>query len=821
MRAMSFRTFATAAAVLALLACATGAGAKAKPVPARQIMLTVLAGPRISVDQAAVTVTDADGRVVARSRTVNAGAARFVIAKGRAPYTITTSGGTVRGHDFAGHVQLVTSRLGGPSGIQYASFATTVAAQYQKLYGGSTLAPERRIYQALGLQPSNGWFQLKYGTHSVRGHRIMRAARLAGGYDALVADAVARLHSGRPQQRFASRHPDSGYTSPSVLASTRQSDYQPSSVASAPCQMQILPQPASTMPATVGIYSTFMVAGAVSAFATKDPSLLLNGVAGMVFGYTPGMTNSSMLRSISAQLSCISKQIAQLQNTLNNLKLDTVLSSLKSCTAAVNSAWSTYQQYIANAGNNPNNAAYALSTSNASLAYFMDTTVSAMYNTSCAGGGIINSTLFSTSGAAESGWQTYLDNFKSGTYNSTDSVALSQSSVEELEYFLQYYGVIEYEMAALQTDYFNWQQLENPKNSYLEAQQIGWGSYCAKAPSLADLQSNTDIASWCQMQQNIVDVWPSGIYTDEVGAWKDGGSNGAINPNEMDGIAISAVPAALGVSTTAWNQTPRLVTPEWLGGKSLASKANVANAMTSYNNQPSQPLTPPYENWNHTLGPKPIQVTSSQMSGFSKLGVFFSGQLNSSVTTQTATVNGQSTTQSITSVNYDTQNWQLLGSNATMTMSWDSCNVQSGGDNFPTRTVSGAVYSPSHWDGNKLGGESDITWSTPTSYVCDGIPPIAWMLGRAWTQGGSWPAGPTITSSGTVTANATLAATGCPSGGCTWAITDGAPAGLTLGSTTGTLAWTGSAPGTTATIQVVAMNAQLFSAPVTLTVQLS
>ena len=117
------------------------------------------------------------------------------------------------------------------------------------------------------------------------------------------------------------------------------------------------------------LYNALTGGGALAApyaFATKDPSLLLNGVAGMVFGYTPGMTNSSMLRSLSSQLSCISKQIAQLQNTLNNLKLDTVLSSLKSCTAAVNSAWSTYQQYIANAGNNPNNPAYALSTSNRS-----------------------------------------------------------------------------------------------------------------------------------------------------------------------------------------------------------------------------------------------------------------------------------------------------------------------------------------------------------------------------------------------------------------------------------------------------------------------
>ena len=814
-----FRVIAVLAALVSLLAVATTAGAKAKPVPPRQILLTVLAGPRIPVDQAAITVTDADGRVVARSRTANAGAARFDVGAGRAPYTITTSGGTVRGRDFEGHLRLVTSRLGGPSGIQYASFATTVAARYQSLYGGSVGAIERRIYKALGLQATTGAFQLKYGTHEVRGHRILRTARRVGGYDALVDDAVARLRDGRPQQSFASRYHDGNYAPPQSAAAPRDSSYQPSAVAAAPCQMQLLPQPQSTMPATVGIYSTMMVAGTVSAFMTKDPSLLLNGVAGMVFGYTPGMTNSSMLRSISAQLTCISAQITQLQNTLNNLKMDTLLSTLKPCTTAVNNAWSTYQQYISNAAANPTNSTYALSTANPSLSYFMETTVPAMYNTSCAGGGVINSTLFSTSGGGESGWQTYLANFKSGTYNSTDKYALSQSSVEELQYFLQYYGVVEYEMAALQTDYFNWEQLVNPGTSYLEAQQIGWGPYCAKAPSLSDLEGNTDVASWCQMQQNIVDVWPSGIYTDEVGAWKNGGTNGVIDPNEIDGIAISAVPAAYGVNTTGWTQTERLVTPQWLGGKSLASKVNIANAVTSYNNQPSQPLTPPWENWNHTLGPKTILPTSSQMSGFDKLGVFFSGQLNSKITTQTATVDNQSTTQTITSVDYDTQNWQLLGSNATMTMSWDSCNVQSNGDNYPTRTVSGAVYSPSHWDGNKLGGESDITNSK--SYVCDGIPPIAWMLGRTWTQGGSWPPAPTITTAGTVAANATLAATGCPSSGCTWTITDGAPSGLTISSTTGTLAWTGSAPGTTATIEVVAMNAQMFSAPVSLTVQLT
>jgi hypothetical protein len=62
----------------------------------------------MSLDQATITVTDADGQVVGTGRTVNAGAAEIAVSKGRLPFLISTSGGTVRGRAFEGHLQAVT-----------------------------------------------------------------------------------------------------------------------------------------------------------------------------------------------------------------------------------------------------------------------------------------------------------------------------------------------------------------------------------------------------------------------------------------------------------------------------------------------------------------------------------------------------------------------------------------------------------------------------------------------------------------------------------------------------------------------------------------
>ncbi len=809
----------------------------------RILRISAQAAPMMSLDQATITVTDADGQVVGTGRTVNAGAAEIAVSKGRLPFLISTSGGTVRGRAFEGHLQAVTGHTTRADGIVRVSFVTTIAARYRAMHGGTTKLVERRVYKRLGLSARLGWFQTQYGVHSLRGAKMMALAQVRGGYDVAIDDLVARLDDGRRFPSLASTKPDRTW---SVSRTTTRA------TSTSPCPANILPPTNAAQSAIVAQYGTYAAAGTATAMATGDPYTLLTGVAGMMFASQPGMTNSSVIASITSQLTCISAQIAQLQQTVNQLTLLTTLAPLQNCVSAITARWSEYQQFITDAANNPGNPNYTLSISNPNLITWFPE-VSTMNSTIC--NAIINQTLFSAQGGSQPAWRTLLANYKSGTYLSSDSTAFEPGSVQGLQYFLQFYGTLQYQQAALMTDYYNWLSLTT-NQSYLASQQIAWGPPCLKAPSLSDVEANVLSNSWCQWQQNIVNVWPGSTFTDEVGSWK---SNTSTDPNAIGGLAISAVPGIFGISTTAYGKNPTSLTTDYLNGDNINkydSRWNAANAFASFNNQPATTIAAPYQ----YHGARQALATGAPscngncdsdpvIGGYVVFKTFFNGWLNAVV--NPATASSPATVSSTTSDAKGHVTYQILGADGEIesSSSPSACGRQSstnsGGqtiNKYGYYTAHNAVYSPSPWTkntGGTLGGGSETitpligtTTSGAATDGCQSTPPIAWLKSRPWVQGGAWPAVPVINvpANNAVSATATLTASGCPTSACTWAITSAAvPQGLVLSASSGTFKWSGATSGQTASVQVVAgtpvptqvmpgSTQMVFSAPVTLTV---
>jgi hypothetical protein len=201
----------------------------------------------------------------------------------------------------------------------------------------------------------------------------------------------------------------------------------------------------------------------------------------------------------------------------------------------------------------------------------------------------------------------------------------------------------------------------------------------------------------------------------------------------------------------------------------------------------------------------------------SKFGPCFSSWLNAA---KPAPVNGSYATVNLAPGSSKTADgWQQLATDGVVVFDDHStCGYNGTGKStvYAHYTSHNTIYSPSPWTANTggtIGGGTPAEGTDPCSIKI----PIAFLKGRTATQGTTWPSAPVITSTGTVAATATLVATGCPSGGCVWAISsDGAPAGLTL-SATGSFSWPGATSGQTTNVQVVAGNNVAYSPPVTLT----
>lgn len=810
------RIIAVALVAMAALAVAGVASAAADEKP--NLWLHVLPSPRTPLADATVTVTDATGRVVGTGTTDGVGIALLHVETGNGvtrPYTVKTSGGTVHGDPFTGHVELRTWRANMRGGAQSMNMVTTAAARYIDEHGGRVADVERRLFKGLGLSEQFGHIHLKHSSRMVDRRKTNHHHGRQGGFDGTVDVLVQALEGD-------GAFPDFSHARHEKPRSVVRTSTRASGGSDVPCGVQVQKAPSDVTNVAVTAASIQMIAGIASGFMTKDPSLFLNGAIGMAMAETPGSTVGSMMASIEAQLACISGQIAALQVSVDAQSEALALNSAGPCEAAITSVWANeYQVLLQSIADNPDDEKLGYYATNDMIEQLRDDIED--YVKPCAG--IINQSLFNGQNGQIAAWTQLLQNYRSGDKRSNDSVALSQASVVELQQFLQYWGNLMYMQTILVNEYYNIQYQFYGKDLRLfqQSAMVSTTSPCPSTPSPTAVQPNA--TTGCQWQQNIANVWPGDVYTDEVLYFKNTKQS---SPFGISGWGFSAVPVAWGMKSTTTSTAPDLMTPKYLADKEIDKyddRWNAARAVSFYNSLPATDIGGLNQSIYFRRGVAADGDNIPWCNGdcgkaypsLSVYGPFFSKWLNAP---KPDPVNGSYATVDLAAGTTD-RPWQVLAKDGTVV--FDDGHVKCGKnytDNswfYAHYTSHNTIYSPKPWTANTGGTIGGGQGTDPCSVTV----PIAFLKARAIGQGTSWPAAPIITSSGTVASTATLAATGCPTGGCTWAISsplssDQANLQLSAG---GTFSWPGAAKGAKATVQVIAGNNQTYSAPVMITVQ--
>lgn len=831
MHTRSIRIALAFAALIAFGAAAsTAAAAAAKP----NVWLLVRPAPSAPLVGAKITVTDANGTVVGRGTTGGNGSELLRVKTGAGyarPYLYTATGGRLEGKPFGGTVLLRTSRVNLRGPIHHMNAVTTAAVRYVEQHGGSVGVAERRILKGLGLDPRRGHTMLKHSTVAADRRKTKRHHAVHGGFDGTVDVLVQALEGTRRFPDFSVRKAENPRTN---LVKGRAGT---PTVASVPCDMQTVQAPSDAVNTQVTLAGIQMGAGLISGFLTKDPSLFLTGVAGMAMSETPGMTTASMLASIAADLQCIANQIAAVEQTVDATALAVSLQSAVDCKNDIDTFLDQYQTALSDISSDPPKATY--SKDNAVLKQLFDSDNGLVKSNLMSCVASINSALFAQSGGLTAAWKQTLVNYKAGDEGANDSVAMSQQSNANLQAFLSYWSNYEYQSAVLVNEYYNFQATFYDSlgsvQQYALTPKPSSGVVCpAAAPSVtAVVQTVTNL---CQAQQNIANVWPGDVYTDEVLWYRD--TKQASADFGFSGNALSAVPVAWGMPSSTIATSPTLISPNYLQDREIDkydSRWNAANAVTLYNGQATTDIAGLNQSIFYRRGtadPKQIPNCGGNCGdafpNLSKYGPFFSSWLNAAKATPDA--NGSYATANLSPGSSSSPAWQVLAQDGTVVFdnksgnnSTPKCGKNTGHDGdggtyqyYAHYTSHNTIYSPNPWTANSggtIGGSSD---------PCAVTVPIAFLKARPVTQGTTWPAAPVIVnaSGSTVSVGTQLTATNCPPTSCTWSISDpAAPAGLTL-SAGGVITWPGAAPGTTATaVQIVVGNGETYSTPVTLTIR--
>ena len=886
-------------ALAALLSVCSSALADANDAASRartpkNLYVQAYTGPFRYIAGATVTVTDpATGRTMATAKTLRHGEVRLRVAGApsrTAPFVVTVTGGRVRGRAFVGTLTTILPEVG-PAAVQRVDLSTTAAAKMPLARTGGfakNLASARR---ALGFVGRDKDQQLRFYSYAVGDRQLLRAVTKAGGYDAFTTMLARTARTGGRvkglrtrvlqlphreyyrayKQRTRPKHkkPAKSSTARSAAPTTRQSSSSSTSTtmsgaAGAPCASTFAPPAnAGSSQNTALIASDFAIEsgiGLITLAASSNPLQGTPAIAAGVTGFALTEVNNALdpstgetettkqLNAISDQLNCISNQILALQSSVDVLTEAVANSTAASCESAINNYWvNMYEPAITLAADNPSDASDQLNSSNYLLGELMGTsTTESLIFTNLIGSpcsqGAINQMLFAGIPGVPAGWSTLVANYEAGDFVSTDKVALAPSSVQGLQMYLQSWSTLEYQMFVLINEYYNYQINELGQSAQNAQQQamLGntTGASCATAPAVTNV--NTTANNACQVLQNIVDVYPSDTYSDEVALWSATSSTCAAGGNSLCGLAVSAIPGGLGNygSGTALPSPVTSITqqtPSALGGMCANTNsflwpctqgwgASTWNqAVTSYNTIPTGTLAPPYELWSAPQVDKTGVLCTTCGYQMSLLSGFFNSQLNATAGSVASTVvtgdDSTSTTSTSTStVTQTTVNgaiagstsspaWQLVGSGSTLA-NYDTAGNAASNTSlwaYGCQVVAqGTFYTPSPW---VLGDGYTITpYTSPvnnedpsnTPYIgmasfneCTGSmfptsPSVAVLATRPWTQSTAWPAAPVITSTTINNTGATsyqLTANYCPASGCSWSYSGTLPSGWSISST--------------------------------------
>jgi len=884
-------------AVAALLTICSSALADTNDAAARartpkNLFVQAYAGPFRFLVGSTVTVTDpVSGKTMATAKTLRHGEVRMRVAgepSTTSPFVVTVTGGRVRGRAFTGTLRTIVSELG-PLVFKRVDLATTAASKMPLARSGGFDKHLASVRRALGFVRADNDQTLQYYSYAVGDQQLLRAVTRAGGYDAFTSMLARTAQRGARVKGLRTRvlqlpHPEykkrkrpihkkssKGTTTRSAAPSTRQSTSSglsssyTANAASAPCYATYSP-PASTSNAGETAATDFAIesaAGLLTVMASGNPlsgsPAITSGLVGLAVTSAnalenpPSSTNpvNQQLNVISDQLDCISNQILALQSSVTALGLEITVSDTVNCQSSIESTWATYQGLVQTAADS-SAADDQLTSANSSLTALMSNglqNIPAMQQT-C--NNVINNALFEQGVGMVPAWPGYLSQLQAG------QVGLLPSSVQSLQVFLSQYSTLEYQQMAMVSEYYNYQALYGSGSQWTNEQsQMGVGGACPQTPSVANV--NQTATTFCQMLQNISDVYPGNTYTDEAGVFTTAasscGSPCSAPTNAVSGYAVSAIPGSFGEYGTPGYSLPSPVTGiNQMNPSALASMCNSTNesewpctsgwgattwsqALTEYNTLPTGKLTAPYETWSTPQVDKTAVLCSSCGYNMAALSGFFNSQLNATpnvatTTTiyyqpQTVTQCTQSGTCSVscptnptpgtTKCTLTTTSGVSLGSSST---AWQLVGSGSGLTNYQTTNSECQVvaqqtfYSPSPWlagDGYTItpnptvDGASNFKctlWYPTISSVFPTSPSVAVLVSRPWNQGQAWPAAPAVTTS-SATSGGQLAAKNCPSSGCTWGYTGTLPTGWNLSSSGLLSVVCASSP---ATITVVAGN---------------
>lgn len=857
----------------------------------KNLFVQAYAGPFRFLVGSTVTVTDpVSGATMATAKTLRHGEVRLRVAgepSTAAPFVVTVTGGRVRGRAFVGKLSTIVSELG-PLVFKRVDLATTAAAKMPLARTGGFDRHLASVRRALGFVRADDDQTLQYYSYAVGDQQLLRAVTRAGGYDAFTSMLARTAQRGgrvkglrtrvlqlphpkyKQRKRPTHRKPTKGTTARSAAPSTRQSSSSglsssyTANAASAPCYATYSP-PASKSNAGETAATDFAIesaAGLLTVMASGNPlsgsPAITSGIVGLAVTSAnalenpPSSTNpvNQQLNVISDQLDCISNQILALQSSVTALGLEITVSDTVNCQSSIESTWATYQGLVQTAADS-SAADDQLTSANSSLTALMSNglqNIPAMQQT-C--NNVINNALFEQGVGMVPAWPGYLSQLQSG------QVGLLPSAVQSLQVFLSQYATLEYQQMAMVSEYYNYQALYGSGAQWTNEQsQMGVSGNCPQTPSVANVSQTA--TTFCQMLQNISDVYPGSTYTDEAGVFTTAasscGSPCSAPSNAVSGYAVSAIPGSFGEYSTAGSLPSPVTGINQMNPSALASMCNSTNesewpctsgwgastwsqALAEYNTLPTGKLAAPYETWSTPQVDKTAVLCSSCGYNMAALSGFFNSQLNATpnvatTTTiyyqpQTVTQCTQSGTCSVscptnptpgtTQCTLTTTSGVSLGSSST---AWQLVGSGSGLTNYQTTNSECQVvaqqtfYSPSPWlagDGYTITPNPTVNgadnfkctnWYPTISSVFPTSPSVAVLVSRPWNQGQTWPAAPAVTTS-SATSGGQLAAKNCPSSGCTWGYTGTLPTGWTL-SASGLLSVVCGSPA--ATITVIAGN---------------
>ena len=527
---------------LALVSCIfsaalAGAPKAGAPVAGANVNVQAYVGPYRYVAGGIVTVRDASGVALEQATTSTRGRAALRVSgrpSVRAPYSVSVTGGTVRGKAFTGTLTTRVSSVPKRFKLTRIDYATTAAAKMPGSGSGRFQSNLMRVMHSLGFTTHRpfGWTTtepLRYHSYQVGDANLMRAIRWAGGYDAFTARLaqIARAHRRMkglrtqvlqlPNQTYrrrsrvgppprckapASRSPKTGTC---VLpaknpraASMGKSEFQTTSSGStspgnAPCQASYTP-PSSSANAQYAAAADFGLETFIGLLTVGLSGNKFGGMPAIATGVTgfamtevnaainPSGSSSPQLTDIQSQLTCISQQIANINTYLGTIydavetgTLQTILSRASTCQTNISDAYDQYSSLVDAAELAPGSTGYApLDSSNTSLA----ADVASWYSLLTACGSGIDGMLFPAQASGETGgWAQAVFEAQTGVFNKTDTVALSPSTTAFLQNFLAYWSTLEYQQSVVFNEYYNYQaNILSPAAPQVTNQQmqLGW-----------------------------------------------------------------------------------------------------------------------------------------------------------------------------------------------------------------------------------------------------------------------------------------------------------------------------------------------------------